>query len=124
MMMFICFFKGMYPKITKNPVVSVINKISDRLKFKCEVDVQEKEENVSHEITWFQGNAGTEIKKDIISWPTTETHLQNNNSFNEPALFHLGQMVRTKRIRLLTKISFFIKKHHKKLNGKSNRCCE
>ena len=87
-MIFIFFCKGIYPKITKDPVFSVINKTSDRLKFKCEIDVQEKKENVSHEVT--------EIKKDMINWPATEAHLQNNNNFNEPdlALFRLGQQVR------------------------------
>ena len=96
MMIFIFFCKGIYPKITKDPVFSVINKTSDRLKFKCEIDVQEKKENVSHEVTWFQGIPGTEIKKDMINWPATEAHLQNDNNFNEPdlALFRLGQQVR------------------------------
>ena len=56
----------MFPKITKDPVFSVINKAAGRLKFICEIDVQEKDESVSHEITWFQGTPGTEIKKDIM----------------------------------------------------------
>lgn len=88
----------MFPKITKDPVFSVINKAAGRLKFICEIDVQEKDENVSHEITWFQGTPGTEIKKDIISWPTTEAYLQNNNTFHEAALFCLGQQVRAENV--------------------------
>ena len=111
MVIFIFLLKGIYPKITKDPVFSVINKTSDRLKFKCELDVQEKKVNVSHEITWLQGTPGTEIKKEMISWPTTEAHLQNNNSFNEPdlTLFRLGQQVRVYGMRLMRNICFLIK---------------
>ena len=75
--------------------MSVIDKTTSRLQFKCKIDTSEKQETVRHEITWFQGTPGTEIKKHNISWPATEVHLKNNNSFDEPPLFHLGQQVRS-----------------------------
>ena len=92
---FFC-LKGKYPKIIKNPVVSVIDRVTGRLTFKCTVESKEKHERVRHEITWFQGPPGKQFKIDIIGGSSTEAYMQNSNSLKSHPLFPLGQEVSTK----------------------------
>lgn len=88
---YICFFKGKFPQITKPPVVSV-DVTNNRLRFKCKIDPEEREDNVRYEVTWFQGVPRTQIKKENLSVALPESYLQNGKSKDEQ-LFYLGQEV-------------------------------
>ena len=87
----ICFFKGKFPQITKSPVVSV-DVTKNRLRFKCKIDPEERDDNVRYEVKWFQGVPQSQIKKDKLSVAFPESHLQNGIR-KDKQLFYLGQEV-------------------------------
>lgn len=65
---------------------------NSRLRFKCKIDPEEREDNVRYEVTWFQGVPRTQMKKENLSVALPEAYLQNGKN-KEEQLFHLGQEV-------------------------------